>query len=259
VADSPRIEELRRRLLKDPASIAFAQLAEEHRRAGDLDEAIRVSEAGLEQHPGYLSARVTLGRALAELGRLDEAADEFSRVVEAAPDNLIAVRALADIHHRLGRTTDGHSGEGAAGASSEVPASATEPAVPGFLSEADVAVRGDTVESESAVQEPDVFASGKSDDEVAGPDTFEIDTAGPDTPETDTPEIETARIETVPSATVDTDASEPPGIAMTETPGPADGSATSAEEPSAAVPEPDPLVAELEAWLATLEDRHHAR
>jgi tetratricopeptide (TPR) repeat protein len=100
VPDNLRIEELRRRVQKDPASIAFAQLAEEHRRIGQFDEAIAVAKAGLAQHPAYLSARVTLGRALLELGRLDEAATEFEYVVHAAPDNLTAVRQLADIHQR---------------------------------------------------------------------------------------------------------------------------------------------------------------
>jgi tetratricopeptide (TPR) repeat protein len=100
VADNPRIEELRRRIQKDPASIAFAQLAEEHRRAGELDDAVRVCRAGLAQHPAYLSARITLGRALLELGRYDEAASEFDYVTKAAPDNLTAVRELADIEQR---------------------------------------------------------------------------------------------------------------------------------------------------------------
>jgi tetratricopeptide (TPR) repeat protein len=105
VPDNPRIEELRRRVQKDPASIAFAQLAEEHRRAGQYDEAIEVARAGLKQHPAYLSARVTLGRALIELGRLDEAATEFEYVVKAAPDNLTAVRQLAEIHQRQRQTS----------------------------------------------------------------------------------------------------------------------------------------------------------
>lgn len=97
-----RIEDLRRRILKDPASIAFAQLAEEHRRAGQFEEAVRVSRAGLAQHPAYLSARITLGRALLEMGLYDEAAAEFEYVLKAAPDNLTAVRELADIKQRRG-------------------------------------------------------------------------------------------------------------------------------------------------------------
>ena len=100
MADNPRIEELRRRIQKDPASIAFAQLAEEHRRAGQFEDAVRVCQAGLEQHPAYLSARITLGRALLEMGRYDEAASEFEYVLKAAPDNLSATRELADIEQR---------------------------------------------------------------------------------------------------------------------------------------------------------------
>jgi len=94
--------ELRRRVLADPASIAFAQLAEECRRAGDADEAIGICRAGLACHPSYLSARVTLGRALIEMGRFDEAAVELSAVAEQAPTNLAAIRGLAEVHQQRG-------------------------------------------------------------------------------------------------------------------------------------------------------------
>lgn len=101
-----RIDELRRRVQSDPASIAFAQLAEEYRRAGQTDEAVRVCREGLTRHPGYLSARVTLGRALLDLGQLDNARDELEFVVAEAPENLAAVRGLAEIFHREGQTAD---------------------------------------------------------------------------------------------------------------------------------------------------------
>jgi len=102
MADSHRIEDLRRRVQKDPSSIAFAQLAEECRRAGEFQEAVDVCRAGLELHPGYLSARVTLGRALAELNQIDAAQAELELVLKGAPDNLAAVRGLAEILHRRG-------------------------------------------------------------------------------------------------------------------------------------------------------------
>ncbi len=102
MADNPRIEDLRRRIQKDPASIAFAQLAEEYRRAGQFAEAIDVCRAGLALHPGYLSARVTLGRALIELGQDADAQPELEVVVKGAPENLAAIRGLAGIHHRRG-------------------------------------------------------------------------------------------------------------------------------------------------------------
>jgi len=97
VTEHARIVELRRRVQADPASIAFAQLAEECRRAGDYDQAVDICRAGLAHHPAYLSARVTLGRALTELGRLDEAHTELAIVLDTAPDNLAANRAMAEI------------------------------------------------------------------------------------------------------------------------------------------------------------------
>lgn len=100
---NPRLLELRRRVQADPASIAFAQLAEECRRAGDTEEAVAVCRAGLVHHPDYLSARVSLGRALVELGRLDEAQAEFAVVLTNAPDNLAAIRALAEVYQRKGQ------------------------------------------------------------------------------------------------------------------------------------------------------------
>lgn len=102
MSDAPRIEELRRRIEKDPASIAFAQLAEEYRRAGQYEEAARVCRAGLDKHPTYLSARVTLGRALIELGQFEEARTELNQVLRSAPENLAAIRGLAEIHQRRG-------------------------------------------------------------------------------------------------------------------------------------------------------------
>ena len=100
--ENPRIEALRRRVEQDPASIAFAQLAEEYRRAGNYQEAIATCRGGLQMHPGYLSARVTLGRALIEVNDLDGAEHELGYVLRNAPENLASIRGLAEIHHRRG-------------------------------------------------------------------------------------------------------------------------------------------------------------
>jgi len=89
-----RIDELRRRLERDPGSRLFAQLAEEHRKAGDHAEAVRVARGGLALHPGYASARLTLGRALLESGEAGAAAVELAQVVREAPDNILAGRFL---------------------------------------------------------------------------------------------------------------------------------------------------------------------
>jgi len=102
VAEDARIDALRRRLQKDPGSIAFAQLAEEYRRVGRFHDAIEVCRAGLARHPGYLSARVTLGRALLETGDIESAQRELSDVLRVAPDNLSAIRGIAEVHRKKG-------------------------------------------------------------------------------------------------------------------------------------------------------------
>ena len=106
MADNPRIEELRRRVQLDPASIAFAALAEEFRRMGRHEEAIDTCRAGLQRHPAYLSARVTLGRALIETGDYEAARTELETVLRSAPENLAAIRGLAQIHERQGQSTE---------------------------------------------------------------------------------------------------------------------------------------------------------
>ena len=101
-----RLEELRRRVELNPASPAFAALAEEYRKVGQFDEAITTARTGLERFPTYLSARVTLGRSLIEVNELEEARTHLEAVVSQAPENLAAIRALADIHHRLEDPTE---------------------------------------------------------------------------------------------------------------------------------------------------------
>lgn len=101
MADTSHITGLESRVAREPASIAFAQLAEEYRRDGRLDDAVRVCRVGLAQHPDYPSARLTLGRALVELGHVDEARTELERVAREGPDHLAAVRAIEELR-RLG-------------------------------------------------------------------------------------------------------------------------------------------------------------
>ena len=100
MTENLRIEALRRRVQLDPASTAFAALAEAFRRAGHLEEAIDTCRRGLRRHPSYPDARVTLGWALIEAGRLDEATAEVERILQATPESLTVVRALAEIELR---------------------------------------------------------------------------------------------------------------------------------------------------------------
>jgi hypothetical protein len=102
VADNTRIEELRRRLEREPASRLFAQLAEELRKEGEHAEAIRVARTGLAAQPNYPSARMTLGRALFDSGDYAGARAEFETVLRGAPDNILASRLLAECLEGVG-------------------------------------------------------------------------------------------------------------------------------------------------------------
>ena len=97
-----RIDELRRRLERDPGSRLFAQLAEELRKHGELVEAIRVARAGLAVHTAYPSARLTLGRALLDSGDPSGARVELESALRDAPDNILASRYLAQARESLG-------------------------------------------------------------------------------------------------------------------------------------------------------------
>jgi len=101
VADS-RIDELRRRLERDPGSRLFAQLAEEYRKAGNHADAIRIARTGLAQHPAYPSARLTLGRTLLDSGDPAGARVELETVLREAPDNILASRFLGLALEALG-------------------------------------------------------------------------------------------------------------------------------------------------------------
>ncbi len=96
------IERLKDKIEKDPFSKMFVPLAEEYKKAGMYDEAIDVLAKGLEKQPGYLSARVSLGKIYIERGLSDNALAEFEKVIEAIPDNLYAHKKLAEIYKDLG-------------------------------------------------------------------------------------------------------------------------------------------------------------
>ena len=97
-----RVDELRHRLERDPGSRLFAQLAEQLRKEGDVEEAIGVARAGLEKHPDYPSARLTLGRALLDSGDAAAARAELETAVRDAPDNILASRLLGEALETLG-------------------------------------------------------------------------------------------------------------------------------------------------------------
>jgi hypothetical protein len=79
---------------------AFGAIAERFRRGGDLERAVALCRDGLAKFPNHMSARVTLGWALLDMGKYDEAQAELEQVLRRAPDNLAAIRGLAQLHER---------------------------------------------------------------------------------------------------------------------------------------------------------------
>jgi hypothetical protein len=69
-----------------------------------MERAISLCREGLQKFPHHVSARVTLGWALLESGKLDEARQELELVLQRAPDNLAAIRGLAELHDRTEHT-----------------------------------------------------------------------------------------------------------------------------------------------------------
>jgi len=95
------IEKLKERVNRDPDSKLFVPLAEEYKKASMFEEAIDVLIKGLERHPNYMSARVSLGKIYLENGMFTEAGQEFEKVVSVIPDNLYAHKKLAEIYKNL--------------------------------------------------------------------------------------------------------------------------------------------------------------
>ena len=56
--------------------------------------------------PGHPDPRLNLGLALEQGGRVDEAIDSYESALEAAPEHLPAIQALASCQIRYGRSTD---------------------------------------------------------------------------------------------------------------------------------------------------------
>jgi len=101
-AQNPKIEELRFRLKTDPKSRLFYPLAEELRKVGAFEDGEKVLRAGLEHHPTYLSAWVSLGRMLREQHKNDGAAEALKKALQLDPGNVVAARLLADAYLALG-------------------------------------------------------------------------------------------------------------------------------------------------------------
>jgi hypothetical protein len=96
MASTARIDELKKKFDENPRRY-FAPLANEFRKAGDIDQAVLICEEFLPQQPGHMSGHIVYGQALYEAGKLPESRAVFETALGLDPENLIALRHLGDI------------------------------------------------------------------------------------------------------------------------------------------------------------------
>jgi hypothetical protein len=95
------IEKLERRYAENPQGLTFAPLAEVHRKNGEVQRALDLLGPGLALHPDYIPASIVLGRCHVDLGDVHAAERAFLHVLALDSENVIALKALADINERL--------------------------------------------------------------------------------------------------------------------------------------------------------------
>ena len=103
MASSARIDELRKKFEENPRRY-FAPLANEYRKAGDIEQAIAICREYLPQQPGHMSGHIVYGQALYEARQVEEAKTVFETALSLDPENLIALRHLGDIALMIGDT-----------------------------------------------------------------------------------------------------------------------------------------------------------
>jgi len=94
------IAKLESRWRENRQGLTFAPLAEAYRKMKEPQRALEILGEGLALHPDYIPASIVLGRCHLDLG--DDAAAEaaFGRVLALDGENVIALKALADITER---------------------------------------------------------------------------------------------------------------------------------------------------------------
>ena len=102
----PEIEQFTQKLVADPKSRVFAQLADAYRKAGMIDEAIETAKKGMEHHPAYATAHLILGRCYLEKQMYALAREEFEATIKNDPQNLVGYKLLAGTYEKQNMFTE---------------------------------------------------------------------------------------------------------------------------------------------------------
>jgi tetratricopeptide (TPR) repeat protein len=91
----------------DPTNANAAyELAEMHRKAGELQKAREFFEQALTHYPGFDDALVGMGRTLIGLGRPAEALTRLEAATKRNPENEVAYYQIAQAYRALGKTAE---------------------------------------------------------------------------------------------------------------------------------------------------------
>lgn len=89
-----------------PSAIICARLAETLRQMGKLDESREVADTGLRRWKNNISITIVLGKCHRDAGLLEKAMESFTVVNSAQPQNLVALKNLAEIHFQKENWTE---------------------------------------------------------------------------------------------------------------------------------------------------------
>jgi predicted Zn-dependent protease len=94
-------------LALDPTNANAAyELAEMHRKAGELESARQLFAQAVTHYPAFEHALVGLARTLVALGRPADALPHLKAALKGNPDNEVACYQLAQAYRALGNTTE---------------------------------------------------------------------------------------------------------------------------------------------------------
>jgi len=97
MTEQENIDQFKKMLEDDPASKAFAPLAEGYRKMGMLEKALQIALDGVAINPHFNSGKVALAKVLMDLKRFSAAEELLKEVCSKDFDNLLAHRLLGEI------------------------------------------------------------------------------------------------------------------------------------------------------------------
>jgi tetratricopeptide (TPR) repeat protein len=101
------LKEFEQELRLDPTNANAAyEMAEIHRRSGQLEKAQQLFEAALKNYPDFEEAQVGLGRTLIVMGKPDGALPHFQKAIALDPEDDVPYYHLAQVYKALGKEAE---------------------------------------------------------------------------------------------------------------------------------------------------------